>query len=74
MVVSCGNPYLISAFPDVQAYLLAWSGSEVSQRAAAKALLGQLEIVGRVPTRIPPLFEIGDGLRIPMKQPVAGGR
>lgn len=74
VVVSFGNPYLISAFPDVQAYLLAWSGSEVSQRAAAKALLGQLEIVGRVPTRIPPLFEIGDGLRIPMKQPVAGGR
>ncbi len=74
VVVSFGNPYLISAFPDVQAYLLAWNGSEVSQRAAAQALLGQLEIVGRVPTRIPPLFEIGDGLRIPMKQPVAGGR
>ena len=74
VVISFGNPYLITAFPDTQAYLLAWNGSEVSQRAAARALLGQFEIAGRVPTRIPPLFEIGDGLRIPMKRAVDGGR
>lgn len=74
VVVSFGNPYLIRAFPDVQAYLLAWNGSEASQRAAARALVGQVAIAGRVPTRIPPLFEIGDGLRIPRKGRAAGGR
>jgi len=73
-VVSFGNPYLIADFPDVQAYMLAWNGSEASQRAAAGALLGQFRIAGRVPTRIPPLFEIGDGLTIPRKQQIAGGR
>ena len=30
------------------------------------------EIAGRVPTRIPPLFEIGDGLTIPSKDRTAG--
>ena len=74
VVVSFGNPYLVTSFPDVQAYMLAWNGSEASQRAAARALLGRFAIAGRVPTRIPPLFEIGDGLMIPMRDRAAGAR
>jgi beta-N-acetylhexosaminidase len=73
IVVSFGNPYLISNFPDTQAYLLGWNGSEASQRAAAGALLGAFEIGGRVPTGIPPLFAIGDGIPVPMKLQAAGG-
>ena len=67
IVISFGNPYLITELPDVRAYMLAWSGSEVSQTAAAQALFGEIEISGRVPTRIPPLYEIGDGIMIPKK-------
>ena len=67
IVISFGNPYLISSFPETQAYMLAWNGSEASQRAAARALLGEFDLVGRVPTSIPPLFALGDGLRVPMK-------
>ncbi|MGB0542958.1 MAG: glycoside hydrolase family 3 protein [Longimicrobiales bacterium] len=73
-VVSFGNPYLITDFPDVQSYLLAWSGSEASQRAAAAAMLGHASIEGRIPTRIPPFYEIGDGLRIQQRSGNAGGR
>jgi beta-N-acetylhexosaminidase len=73
VVVSFGNPYLISSFPETQAYMLAWNGSEASERAAARAMLGAFAIEGRVPTGIPPLFEIGDGLRVPMKLQAAGG-
>ncbi len=64
VVVSFGNPYLIRDFPEVQSYMLAWSSSQASQRAAARGLFGAFEISGRVPTRIPPLFEIGDGITI----------
>jgi beta-N-acetylhexosaminidase len=67
VVISFGNPYLISNFPETQAYMLAWNGSEASQRAAARALVGQFDIVGRVPTSIPPLFELGTGLSVPMR-------
>jgi beta-N-acetylhexosaminidase len=67
IVVSFGNPYLITELPDVRAYMLAWSGSEASQTAAAQALFGEIEISGRVPTRIPPLYEIGDGIMISKK-------
>jgi len=73
-VVTFGNPYLVTDFPDVQAYMLAWNGSEASQRAAASALLGKTEIVGRGPTRIPPLFQLGDGLMSPVKAALAGAR
>lgn len=73
VVISFGNPYLISSFPDTQAYMLAWNGSEASQRAAAGALLGRFEITGRVPTGIPPLYQIGDGLSVPMRVQAAGG-
>jgi beta-N-acetylhexosaminidase len=64
IVVSFGNPYLLGEFPGVQAYLLAWSGSEVSQFAAARSFFGEVTIQGRTPTRIPPDFPIGDGIRI----------
>ncbi|MBI4540256.1 MAG: hypothetical protein HY704_12190 [Gemmatimonadetes bacterium] len=67
LVISFGNPYLIGEFPEVRAYMLAWSPSEVSQRAAARALLGRLAIEGRTPTRIPPLFGIGAGLQRPAR-------
>ena len=73
-VVSFGNPYLVADFPDVRSYLLAWSGSEASQRAAAAAMLGHAPIAGRIPTRIPPFFEIGDGIQIPISGSVGGTR
>jgi beta-N-acetylhexosaminidase len=68
VVISFGNPYLLSEFPGVRAYLLAWSGADVSQRAAARALFGDIPIQGRTPTRIPPLFQVGDGIQLPARQ------
>ncbi|MHB1192769.1 MAG: glycoside hydrolase family 3 protein [Longimicrobiales bacterium] len=67
VVVSFGNPYLISDFPRVQAYVLAWSGSVASQEAAADALLGDIDVSGRTPTRIPGFAEIGEGIQIPRR-------
>ena len=72
VVVSFGNPYLISEFPDAQSYLVAWSSAPVSQRAAAEALFGGIEISGRAPTGMPPYFEMGDGIHIPLKVTARG--
>ena len=62
MVISFGNPYLLTSLPDSPGYLIAWGSHEVSQRAAARALFGQSAISGRLPVSIPPYHEIGDGL------------
>lgn len=64
VVVSFGSPYLVREFPDVRAYLMAWSGSEASQVAAARALVGQGAIQGESPIVIPPSGALGDGVQL----------
>ncbi len=68
IVISFGNPYLFREFPDIQAYLLAWNGADVSQRAAVRALFGEIPLQGRTPTRIPPFFQVGDGIQLPARE------
>ncbi|HEU4881730.1 MAG TPA: glycoside hydrolase family 3 N-terminal domain-containing protein, partial [Longimicrobium sp.] len=63
VAVSFGSPYVIGFYPSAPAYLLAWGGAEVSQRAAARALAGETAITGRLPVSIPPLFARGDGVQ-----------
>lgn len=64
LVISFGNPYLLAAIPEVPAYLLAYSPFPVSQRAAAKAVLGEIEINGRLPVALPGLYPRGHGIKI----------
>ncbi len=73
VVVSFGNPYLLSAFPGAGSYLAAWGGWEVSQRAAARAVAGAAAIGGRLPVSIPPLHRLGDGLDRAVGEGVAAG-
>ncbi|MBW3572317.1 MAG: glycoside hydrolase family 3 protein [Gemmatimonadetes bacterium] len=67
VAVSFGSPYVIGFYPSAPAYLLAWGGAEASQRAAARALAGQIAITGRLPVSIPPLFARGDGVQRPAR-------
>ncbi|HEY7181821.1 MAG TPA: glycoside hydrolase family 3 N-terminal domain-containing protein [Blastocatellia bacterium] len=61
-VISFGNPYLLAAMPNTPSYLLAYSPFPVSQRAAAKAVFGEIEIGGKLPAAIPGLYPRGHGL------------
>ena len=72
VVISFGNPYLISLFSDVRVYLLAWSSAQVSQQAAADALFANIAITGRSPIGMDPFFAVGDGIQIPLKGSVSG--
>ncbi len=62
MVISFGNPYLLTSLPESPGYLIAWGSHAVSQNAAVRALFGQAGISGRLPVSIPPFHDIGDGL------------
>jgi len=68
ILLSFGNPYLLTEMPSVGTYLLAWGGREVSQRAAARALLGLSAIGGRLPISIPPFHRVGEGLERPARK------
>jgi beta-N-acetylhexosaminidase len=64
IVISFGNPYLLAAMPQSPSFLLAYSPFPVSQRAAAKALFGAIEISGKLPASLPGLYARGHGLRL----------
>jgi beta-N-acetylhexosaminidase len=62
MLVSFLNPYLAQGLPRTDAHLIAWSPWTVSQRAAARALLGRAPITGRLPISIPGVAKYGEGV------------
>ncbi len=61
-LISLGNPYLLRGFPAVTAYLAAFSNVPPSEIAAVKALLGEMDIGGRLPVTIPGLAAYGEGI------------
>jgi beta-glucosidase-like glycosyl hydrolase/CubicO group peptidase (beta-lactamase class C family) len=65
VLVSFGNPYLLSAVPELGSYLVAWGDREVSQRAALAALFGEQAISGRLPIPLPPFHPLEAGLDRP---------
>jgi beta-N-acetylhexosaminidase len=64
-ILSFGDPYLLREVPEAGTYMLAWSETEASQRAAARALMGRTPITGRLPIDLPPHYSIGHGLLVP---------
>jgi beta-N-acetylhexosaminidase len=67
ILISMGNPYLISDLPDVGSYLIGWRSNAVTEQAIARALAGITPITGRLPISIPPSYARGWGVqrRIP---------
>jgi beta-N-acetylhexosaminidase len=63
ILVSLGNPYLISALPTVGSYLIGWRANSVTEQAVARALAGVTAITGRLPISIPPRYGRGWGVR-----------
>jgi beta-glucosidase-like glycosyl hydrolase/CubicO group peptidase (beta-lactamase class C family) len=65
VIASFGSPYLIERFPNAKTWLAEFSTNDVSQRAVARALFGQVAIGGKIPVTVPGTVQRGDGLRVP---------
>ena len=70
-LVSLGNPYLLRDFPDVASYAATFSTTNTSELAAAKAILGQIPIRGKLPVSIPGIAKAGEGIDVPAKAKTA---
>ncbi len=64
VVVSFGSPYFLRHFSFVDSYLCAYRWAEQAQKAAAKALFGEIDIKGRLPVSLPGLYPAGHGLTL----------
>ena len=62
VLATFSNPYLASELPATSSYLVAWGGSPLMQRAAARALLGDAPISGQLPITIPSVAPYGAGV------------
>jgi len=63
VLATFSNPYIAAELPPTEAYLISWGSLPVSQRAAARALLGVAPITGQLPITIPSVATYGAGLR-----------
>jgi beta-N-acetylhexosaminidase len=62
--ISFGNPYLLSSFPNLQTYIVAYGDMQSLQEAGADALLGQIDVTGRLPISLPGLYPRGTGIQL----------
>ena len=62
--ISFGNPYLLQYFPGLRTYVVAYGDMPSLQNAVARALMGEIDIVGRLPISLPGLYPRGTGIQL----------
>ena len=62
VVLALGSPYSILNFPTERSYLCMYSWVPTSERAAVKALFGEIPIRGKLPVTLPGVAKRGDGM------------
>ena len=66
--ISFGNPYLLQSFPQLRTYLVAYGDMPSLQQATAQALLGQIDVTGKLPISLPGLYPRGTGIQLKRAQ------
>jgi beta-glucosidase-like glycosyl hydrolase/CubicO group peptidase (beta-lactamase class C family) len=65
ILVALGSPYVVSAFPDADAAVVAYGWSDPLQRALAASLTGASGWRGHLPVTVPGLYPLGYGIERP---------
>ena len=68
ILTAFGSPYILTEFPNIDTYMIAWGLTDVSQKSAGRALTGQIPIHGHLPIAIPPFHRIGEGIDVEAKR------
>jgi beta-N-acetylhexosaminidase len=62
--ISFGNPYLLQSFSGLRTYLVAYGDMPSLQQAVARALVGEIDVVGKLPISLPGLYPRGTGIQV----------
>lgn len=66
VIVACfGSPYVIQQYPEAKTWIGVFSNADVAQRAAARAIFGQVPVSGRIPVNVPGAVCMGAGMVLP---------
>jgi beta-N-acetylhexosaminidase len=69
VVVSFGSPYFLRKFPEVDVYLCLYRNTPETQDIAARALVGEMDLGGKLPVSIPDLYPVGHGIALKKRNP-----
>jgi len=64
IAISFGNPYLLQNYPGLRTYLVAYGDMPSLQQAVARGLLGEIDIVGKLPISLPGSYARGTGIQL----------
>lgn len=62
--ISFGNPYVLQNFPGLRTYVVAYGDMPSLQQAVARALVGEIDIAGKLPITLPGLYPRGTGIQL----------
>ena len=62
--ISFGNPYILSSFPEMRTYLVAYGDMPSLQRAAGRSIMGTQPVTGKLPITLPDLHPRGTGIQL----------
>lgn len=65
--ISFGNPYLLQTFPELRTYVVAYGDMPSLQQAVARAVMGDINIVGKLPISLPGFYPRGAGIQLQNK-------
>ena len=68
ITVAFGDPYVIGKLPETAVMMTPYNGAKVGERAIAKAILGKIDITGKLPVTIPGKYKIGAGIQLLMRK------
>jgi beta-N-acetylhexosaminidase len=57
-----GSPFLLSFVPELPTYVLTYEYYPEAERAAVRAILGEVPFIGKLPVSLPGAYPIGHGL------------
>jgi beta-glucosidase-like glycosyl hydrolase/CubicO group peptidase (beta-lactamase class C family) len=64
VLVSFGNPYVLSDLPDTDAHVLGWYNSSYQINGVVPALFGASQVKATLPIEIPGMYPLGAGLEM----------
>jgi beta-N-acetylhexosaminidase len=64
VAVFFGNPYVATSVPGLPAMLLTYDFGDLAEASAARALAGDIPVVGKLPVAIPEIAAVGEGLAL----------
>ncbi|MBD3615347.1 MAG: serine hydrolase [Gracilimonas sp.] len=64
LLVSFGNPYVLSDLKEADAHVLGWYNSRQQVNGVVPALFGASKVTSNLPIEIPGLYELGSGIHM----------